>query len=174
MKESRRTSPSRNDLRHPDKRHGLFHSLISDSGFASSLPSLSRSYSDLSQTTLSGNIPLDRLQQQVDIAEAAAEEPVGLDFRKAKDILAVDRRLHAPFLEVIMAILDYDHEHLDLRPGEAFHLASDLTPIGRRQLQIRPAAVLYSDPVDRVLLDRIAKEPRCKYLPGYLTNEIAT
>ena len=76
-------------------------------------------------------MPLDRLQQQVDIAEAATEEPVGLDFRKAKDILAVDRRLHAPFLEVIMAILGYDHEHLDLRPGEAFHLASDFTPIGR-------------------------------------------
>ena len=98
-------------------------------------------------------MPLDRLQQQVDIAEAATEEPVGLDFRKAKDILAVDRRLHAPFLEVIMAILGYDHEHLDLRPGEAFHLASE---------------------GDRVILDRIAKEPRCKYLPGYLTNEIAT
>lgn len=82
--------------------------------------------------------------------------------------------LHAPFLKVIMAILGYDHEHLDLRPGEAFHLASDFTPIGRRQPQIRPATVLHSDQVDRVLLDRIAKEPRCKYLPGHLPNEIAT
>ena len=70
--------------------------------------------------------------------------------------------LHAPFLKVIMAILGYDHEHLDLRPGEAFHLASDFTSIGRRQPQIRPATVLHSDHVDRVLLDRIAKEPRCK------------
>ena len=131
MRESRRKSLSRNDLRLTNKCHGPFPNLISDSGFASSLPSLSRSYSDISPTTLSGNIPLDRLQQQVDIAEAATEEPVGLDFRKAKDILAVDRRLHAPFLEVIMAILDYDHEHLYLRPGEAFHLASDFTPIGR-------------------------------------------
>ena len=82
--------------------------------------------------------------------------------------------LHAPFLEVIMAILDYDHEHLDLRPGEAFHLASDLTPIGQWHSQIRPATVLHSDQVDRVLLDRIAKEPRCKYLPGHPPNEIAT
>lgn len=54
---------------------------------------IERSYSDISPTTLSGNIPLDRLQQQVDIAEAATEEPVGLDFRKANDILAVDRWL---------------------------------------------------------------------------------
>lgn len=82
--------------------------------------------------------------------------------------------LHTPFLEVIMAILGYDHEHLDLRHGEAFHLASDFTPIGRWQSQIRPTTVLHSDQVDRVLLGRIAKGPRCKYLPVYPTNGIAT